>query len=297
MNDKALFAVALTLMVIGGLFVYGINDQMRAQNGTGRVRTDSVETGTQLFAQYCSPCHGPKGEGCVGPALDRPEWKGDNKENDMKAVTDLVTKTITRGRASNQPGISMPAWFLDEGGPLNSQQIDDLVAFIEYGDWNQTLQYVNSANLAIQPKDLPNPVKPGQDPNNKDAQRQFSDQEMSQVTTLLVSKGCLNCHAIGSGVGGNVAISLNDVGSRRENLDRGITAEDWIRRWVSNPKAMPSDLRGRNLFVNPKDFKTEKEYQAALLPYNTAYMPAIPLTQDELNLVARYLSSLRIEQK
>src|SRR5207253_2669675 len=102
-----------------------------------------------LYANFCFDCHGKTGLGSTdsnqpglpGLPLNRPQFKYENIKNDpttLKSTTDLITLTIERGRAKTPPAISMPAWSTTDGGPLNDEQIQQLINFIMYGtdaDW------------------------------------------------------------------------------------------------------------------------------------------------------------------
>ena len=81
-----------------------------------------VATGSFQFASnQCWRCHGYNGEGGIGLPL--------NKTEDIRAreaKDPFIIKTITRGR----PGTQMPTWGKSEGGPLDSEQIVALRAFI-----------------------------------------------------------------------------------------------------------------------------------------------------------------------
>ncbi|MBI2976954.1 MAG: c-type cytochrome [Chloroflexi bacterium] len=72
-------------------------------------------TGDQLFANVCSRCHGPLGEGGIGPALNDPAFQA--KYNDQ-ALYDLISK----GHAASQ----MIAW----GEVLTTEQIQQLVRYV-----------------------------------------------------------------------------------------------------------------------------------------------------------------------
>jgi mono/diheme cytochrome c family protein len=95
--------------------------------------TDSPEHGAHFG---CATCHGPNGEGGTTlytmtdylgrtrqvewavPALDTVRLRFDREE---------TRRVIVYGR----PQTPMPAWGTEGGGPLNDQQVDDLVAYIE----------------------------------------------------------------------------------------------------------------------------------------------------------------------
>jgi mono/diheme cytochrome c family protein len=109
----------------------------------------SIERGRNLYANFCFDCHGKTGLGSTDPnqaglpglPINKPQFKYDNIKNDpttLKSTTDLITLTIERGRAKPLPQVSMPAWSTTDGGPLNDEQIQQLINFIMFGtdaDW------------------------------------------------------------------------------------------------------------------------------------------------------------------
>jgi mono/diheme cytochrome c family protein len=76
------------------------------------------QQGAELFTLYCVECHGPAGEGYIGPRLVK-SWRSIRPDLTIKS-------TIIQG----VPGSPMPAWSEVEDGPLSEQEINDLVAFI-----------------------------------------------------------------------------------------------------------------------------------------------------------------------
>jgi mono/diheme cytochrome c family protein len=75
--------------------------------------------GETVWSTNCSACHGLNGEGAIGPAL--------NSKQFMQAATDDQMATLI---AVGVPGTQMSAYSLDHGGPLTSEQIRSVVAFI-----------------------------------------------------------------------------------------------------------------------------------------------------------------------
>ncbi len=74
--------------------------------------------GAALFSQNCAVCHGASGEGRIGATLSK---------NFPSVRPDLrIETTIANGIA----GSPMPAWSQAQGGPLSSDEINDLTAFI-----------------------------------------------------------------------------------------------------------------------------------------------------------------------
>lgn len=293
MRDKVILGVTLSIVLLLTLVIYGVVDTNRGTSSAASYREESIKSGTHLFAQYCIQCHGPLGEGCIGPALNRAAWRptlegGEKNANFDEGAHDFMKRTIVRGRNSNQPGIQMPAWSISENGPLNDQQIEDIIAFVQYGDWSRVLQEAASATELG--AELPS-YSVGVD-------------KAAQVKTTMLQKGCLNCHTLGKG-GGKVAADLTDVGSRR--------TADWLKRWIKDPKAMPAAERGPNLWlVGPTATvpgpaggaptaanltPVAPTATAQIFPMNATYMPTIPMTDDELNLLVDYLSRARTTTK
>ena len=71
MRDKVILGVTLSLVLLVTLLIYGLVDTNRGPTTALADRERAVEDGKHVFAQYCIQCHGPLGEGCIGPALSR----------------------------------------------------------------------------------------------------------------------------------------------------------------------------------------------------------------------------------
>ena len=112
---------------------------------TGVPATGGVTSGAQanaaigaaIFLNNCSPCHGNQGQGVDAPALRNNQYVGTTNPQDIAAVV-----------ANGLPNSEMPAWLQNNGGPLNSNEIGDVVAYIK------TLQGVSPvATEAPQPEE------------------------------------------------------------------------------------------------------------------------------------------------
>ena len=74
-----------------------------------------VESGQQLFSQFCVVCHNQQGEGNVGPNLTDSYWIHGARPLD---ILDTVTNGV--------PAKGMAAW----GGQLGPRRIQDVVSFV-----------------------------------------------------------------------------------------------------------------------------------------------------------------------
>lgn len=88
------------------------------------------------FSANCARCHGPEGEGTVQPFKELftyaepplkyivARYKAAGRKD--PEIRQIIVDAIERGR----PGTLMPAWSQAFGGPLLTQQVDDVVNFI-----------------------------------------------------------------------------------------------------------------------------------------------------------------------
>src|SRR5436190_1881349 len=202
MRDKIILGITLTVVLLLTLVIYLGVDAQRGPATLAEAREEAINNGRHIYAKYCIQCHGPKGEGCIGPALNRDAWRAEKNGAPNPAFdsdsTSFITKVVTRGRPSNQPGVQMPAWGEAEGGALTPQEIANVVTFIQYGDWDGVLEEADSA-VGLD-KDFPPFAETGYQGGNLDAAKAGA----ARVKTLMLAKGCLTCHQLG-GVGGRVA--------------------------------------------------------------------------------------------
>jgi mono/diheme cytochrome c family protein len=85
---------------------------------TNPADTTRLERGGLVFQENCAVCHGADGQGRVGATLSK-DWGGIRPDLPIKSI-------IVNG----VPGSAMPAWAQTGGGPLTTEQIDDVVYYI-----------------------------------------------------------------------------------------------------------------------------------------------------------------------
>ena len=87
-----------------------------------------VERGYNIYEANCARCHGPNGEGGIGPVLNRQ----DKLFSHLNEAYIRNVLTVGGRYVCGDPLSLMPVWS-DKGnpaGPLNYRQIDELVAFL-----------------------------------------------------------------------------------------------------------------------------------------------------------------------
>jgi mono/diheme cytochrome c family protein len=132
-------SLVITMIVVGYV---AVTEQDRMANFSVAYEARQVETGASLFEGQCAVCHGPRGQGvpAKGPALNTPElFNGARLEEAgfEGTVDNFVRLTIAAGRprmsewARAQNFIDpMPTWGQTYGGPLRTDQVDDIVAYV-----------------------------------------------------------------------------------------------------------------------------------------------------------------------
>lgn len=128
---SALVATAVLAILLPWYYLQEDSRQVEAAEGFHEI---AVERGHEWYAEYqCGDCHGPAGGG--GGADFVEARSGLTTSWEAPSINDVLYRYdeeevrywLVYGRA-NTP---MPAWGTEGGGPLNTQQIDELIAYLE----------------------------------------------------------------------------------------------------------------------------------------------------------------------
>lgn len=152
-DDEALEGPRLTsalrwaLLLLGvsaiGLPLYWLGEPSRQEGAVETFDTVFVNRGARLFATTeeggynCAGCHGPEGVGGTAPPFTLTDeegefvaqvtWRAPAINNVfLRYSEEEIRDIITYGR----PGTPMPAWGVEGGGPLTTQQVDELIAYL-----------------------------------------------------------------------------------------------------------------------------------------------------------------------
>jgi mono/diheme cytochrome c family protein len=134
-----LAGVALTVFLAVLLPFLYLREPARQKAAAAKEQTESVRLGEATFEEFCQRCHGPDAQGGTVKRYVTPGVKG-AKPADVQApnlheiyqrhpdedVATVAWDTIQKGR----PPTPMPTWGVRYGGPMNDQQITDLVNYI-----------------------------------------------------------------------------------------------------------------------------------------------------------------------
>jgi len=101
--------------------------------------------GATLFAENCSACHGAFGEGGPNPALQGDIILPISTAEYLKTRTDDTLRTII---SQGQPSYGMSPFGDENGGPLDSDQIDAIVAYIRSWEANPPVEELPNYQVA-----------------------------------------------------------------------------------------------------------------------------------------------------
>lgn len=206
---EALIGLGAMLVIVTALGFYMLNESNRINEAQAAVLDIQLDEGMTLYAENCSVCHGLSGEGIgATPPLNSPGLQS--------MAFDDIYKIISRGRYDT----AMPAWSKEDGGPLSDYQIEEMVALIQYGDWNATGDRV--VNLGLAPL-IPFTTDP--DPALLAEVGNLPDGLTLQTAIQIFASNCVACHGA-DGLGTGIAPALNDPLVRvktAEELTRTIT--------------------------------------------------------------------------
>jgi mono/diheme cytochrome c family protein len=131
--------VALTVFLAVLLPFLYLREPVRQKAAASKEMSESVRLGQATFEEFCQRCHGPNAQGGTVKRYVTPGVKGD-KPHDVQApnlheiysrhpgedVATVAWTAIQKGR----PPSPMPTWGVRYGGPMNDQQITDLVNYL-----------------------------------------------------------------------------------------------------------------------------------------------------------------------
>lgn len=203
---ESLIGLGALLVIVSALGYYILDEPNRIVDAQSSVIAVQLDDAMTLYAENCSVCHGLNGEGIgATPPLDSAALR--------TMPYDDIYKTIARGRYQT----AMPAWALEDGGPLSDYQIGEMVTLIIYGDWIETGD--RTVNLGFAPL-IPFTTDP--DPALLAEIANLPDGSTLQTAVKLFAANCVACHGA-DGLGTAIAPALNDP------LVREKTAEDITR--------------------------------------------------------------------
>ena len=248
-------------LIVGG---YTVAEPLRREAALVRQNAESTHRGGILYSTYCISCHGITGGGgpvptdlsggaaaYAPPVANRADFRPEAiLERDKQA--EYIRRMIARGGKGNGKSAVMSAWALEEGGPLNTQDVQNLTDFVQFGNFaevrgHMTPQQIVSAEATV--------VASGGAP----------DPGAPPGKILFLSKGCVACHVI-QGIPGGGAVGPNLSKKGADPLIAGVleTNKENMMKWLANPQAINPGTAMPNLGLTPDETSKLSDYLLTL---------------------------------
>jgi mono/diheme cytochrome c family protein len=139
LENYQIAGVALTVFLAVLLPFLYLREPTRQEAAAAKELQESVRLGKATFEEFCAQCHGPEAEGdvvkrYVTPGVENakptdvqaPNLREIHSRHPDEDVATVAWTAIQKGR----PPTPMPTWGVRYGGPMNDQQITDLVNYL-----------------------------------------------------------------------------------------------------------------------------------------------------------------------
>ena len=139
LENYQIAGVALTVFLAVLLPFLYLREPTRQEAAAAKELQESVRLGRATFEEFCAQCHGPEAEGgvvkrYVTPGVENakptdvqaPNLREIHARHPDEDVATVAWTAIQKGR----PPTQMPTWGVRYGGPMNDQQITDLVNYL-----------------------------------------------------------------------------------------------------------------------------------------------------------------------
>ena len=185
MNKYTIITLIALLIVVATLPVYALFEAGRMDQALTALADLYVAEGADMYVSNCANCHGAGGQG-VGamPALNNPAL--------AKADRDILYDTI----AHSPHGTVMSAWHVDEGGALNSFQVEGLVTLIMNADWNEVSRLASVKGFREPAPADPNAQLAKMDAQGDDPHECRACHEEPDLHAERFGLNCSRCHTL-----------------------------------------------------------------------------------------------------
>jgi mono/diheme cytochrome c family protein len=233
--DRLLLTVAAAIVLLSLLLLFlAAAEPSRLRQAADAAQGGAIEQGALLYSLHCRSCHGHKGEGVgqLGPALADVSfftgrlaevgWQTSLKEYVMSAIEYgrmMGTRPIYAGNGSTAV---MAPWHQRYGGPLRSDEVENLTSFIL--NWERTAD----GTVQLEPLALP--------------ETNFQDPRVIGRGKMVFKQHCGGCHLSDtSGRAESIGPDLSRIAVSGGERKEGMSARDYIRESVLMPAATVVD--------------------------------------------------------
>ncbi len=252
---KIVWGILSSLVGIIVLLMVLVSENPRMEAQTVNWQGRSIENGAILFANNCSRCHGPSGQGLIGlgPALNSYYFfTSTGRLKDVGwvgSLEDYVLLTVAAGRPSktdSQWAEVMPTWGGNFGGPMRGDQVEDVAAYVmnwkesalaqtpeedpfrPFEDVLQSTEFQNTAFILMSEEEQAIAIEEYKARNTR------SPQELWQNEACL---GCHNLNLTQANDPGQNGPNMADLYERAASRVDDLTAEEYVYQSIVDPRA------------------------------------------------------------
>lgn len=247
--------------IAGGVAVAAVS-ALVGLAGCGLFQDAQVKKGADLYAYYCSHCHGDNGkpnEGFNWKFMPDPKPKDLSNKDEMSTLTDEeIFETVSREMKDTTPNVgdqigddefsvpTMPTFKYT----LSEEELWSLTAFVRTLHGTKLGEKDFASLKKERPQSAPIPKPMIEATPAQEAKLAARGQQ------LYFNKfGCNACHKVGE-TGGEVGPPLDRAGFRLNG--------PWVYRWIKYPQSMKAHTKMPNLGVSDDDAKALMFYLKTL---------------------------------
>jgi mono/diheme cytochrome c family protein len=185
MNKYTSISFIALLIVVAALPVYALFESSRMDGAQADLAQRYVAEGADMYVENCAACHGATGQGIGAmPALNNPGL--------ARADRDVLYDTI----AHSPHGTAMSAWHMDEGGALNSFQVEGLVTLLMSADWVEVSRLATAKGFREPAPADPNARLATMEGTGQDPHECRACHEEPDVHAERFGFNCSRCHTL-----------------------------------------------------------------------------------------------------
>ncbi|HSJ57546.1 MAG TPA: cytochrome c [Anaerolineae bacterium] len=185
MNRYYLLTLIALLVLVAALPIYALVEPTRLVEAGSAQEQRFLAQGVATYVSSCAACHGRLGEG-VGsmPPLNN------------AALADADRAVLYSTIAHPPHGTAMSSWHVDDGGSLNTYQVESLVTLIQNADWVPVAALADRQGFVVPTPDVPEVRLATMEGSSEDPHECRACHEEPAMHAERFGLNCARCHTL-----------------------------------------------------------------------------------------------------
>ena len=185
MKTYNILGLLALLVIVAALPMYATRESSRMEQAQVTMRQQRVRDAADLYVENCAFCHGANGEGLAAmPAL--------NNAGLASAEPEMLYNVIAR----STHGSNMAAWHVEEGGILNTYEVEGLATLISSAEWGLVSDLVASRAIVFSEPVIAEPNLVSMEGATEDPHECRACHEEPAVHADRFGLNCARCHTL-----------------------------------------------------------------------------------------------------